>query len=284
MTERGFDPQSMRERLRGYVRVLGRRIKRAASPETNPPDIIGAMGEDVFAACKPYTMTSAERMFALWTATRYVVEARIPGDLVECGVYRGGSAMVMAHALRSIGSTDRTLWLYDTFEGMPEPGEFDMRAQSTAESTETRSRWASEQRDGHNAWCFAPLDEVHTNMQRTGYPTDRVRLVKGRVEDTIPDSAPERIAVLRLDTDWYASTRHELEHLYPLVSPGGVLILDDYGHWEGARRAVDELMANRPLLLNRIDYSGRLAVVPSVPDGPGAAEPPSAQPASTPIE
>jgi hypothetical protein len=89
-----------------------------------------------------------------------------------------------------------------------------------------------------------------------------MHFVKGKVEDTIPASTPDRIAILRLDTDWYASTRHELEHLYPLLAPGGVLIIDDYGHWEGCRQAVDEYFASRNLqvLLNRVDYTGRIAV------------------------
>jgi O-methyltransferase len=82
------------------------------------------------------------------------------------------------------------------------------------------------------------------------------------VEDTLPDQAPERIALLRLDTDWYASTKHELEQLYPRLAEGGVLIVDDYGHYEGARRAVDEYFraAGEPVLLNRIDFSGRLVI------------------------
>lgn len=103
-------------------------------------------------------------------------------------------------------------------------------------------------------------------MESTGYPPERIHLVPGRVEDTVPAQAPERIALLRLDTDWYASTKHELDHLYPRLSDGGVLIVDDYGHFEGARRAVDDYLAEQaePLLLNRIDYTGRIAVKPGL--------------------
>jgi O-methyltransferase len=84
----------------------------------------------------------------------------------------------------------------------------------------------------------------------------------GKVEDTFPKDTPDKIAILRLDTDWYESTRHELIHLYPKLSIGGVLIIDDYGHWEGARKAVDEYINDNTLriLLNRIDYTGRIAV------------------------
>jgi hypothetical protein len=117
------------------------------------------------------------------------------------------------------------------------------------------------QRDGHNEWCYSPLDEVKRNLARTGYPAERVVYVQGKVEDTIPGTLPERTALLRLDTDWYSSTRHELEHLYPGLVAGGVLVLDDYGTWQGARQATDEYFAARgPLLLNRIDSTGRIAV------------------------
>ena len=84
------------------------------------------------------------------------------------------------------------------------------------------------------------------------------------VEETIPDGAPEQIALCRLDTDWYESTIHEMEHLYPRMTPGGVLLIDDYGHFMGCKRAVDEYIEKnqRALLLNRIDFTGRLIVVP----------------------
>jgi O-methyltransferase len=99
-------------------------------------------------------------------------------------------------------------------------------------------------------------------MYSTGYDMGRIHFVKGKVEDTIPNGAPSRIAILRLDTDWYESTRHELENLYPRLSPRGVLIIDDYGHWAGCRQAVDEYIHSNKikLLLNRVDYTGRVAV------------------------
>jgi O-methyltransferase len=111
-------------------------------------------------------------------------------------------------------------------------------------------------------WAYSPLDEVKQNLRDTGYQEDQVVFVKGKVEDTIPRDAPERISLLRLDTDWYESTYHELVHLYPRISVGGVLIIDDYGHWAGARQAMDQYIAENhaKLLLHRIDYTGRIAV------------------------
>jgi O-methyltransferase len=213
---------------------------------------------ELHARCAAYTMTSVERMYALYEAVRHVSRAGVPGDFVECGTWRGGSSMLAALALNRLGDTERRLYLYDTFAGMPEPGELDVDV--TGESA--RPRWRSEQREDVNEWCYSSLDEVRRNLLSTGFPAERLNLVEGRVEETIPATAPDRIAVLRLDTDWYESTLHELEHLYPRLSPGGVLIVDDYGHWAGARAAVDRYFAAlpEPPLLNRIDDTGRIGV------------------------
>jgi hypothetical protein len=208
--------------------------------------------------CAPYTMTSVERMYALYEAVRYVSAAQIPGDVVECGVWRGGSSMLAALTLAQLGES-RQMWLYDTFEGMPPPGVHDVRytGEAAGESLDPAQRVAG----APNDWAWATLQDVRTNMTSAG--RDDAELVVGKVEDTIPARAPEAIALLRLDTDWYESTRHELEHLYPRLAHGGVLIIDDYGHWQGARRAVDEYFRDLPILLNRIDYTGRIAVKPS---------------------
>jgi hypothetical protein len=207
-------------------------------------------------SCADYTMTSVERMHALWTAVRYVAAKGVPGDYVECGVWRGGSSMLAALELQRAGLGDRRLFLYDTFEGMAEP--------TAEDGPVARHEWARHERADHNDWCYSPLDEVRANLLSTGLPEDRLELVKGKVEDTIPETVPARISILRLDTDWYASTRHELIHLFPLLEPGGVLIVDDYGHWEGARRAVDEYLAEQDiaLLLVRVDDTGRVGVKP----------------------
>lgn len=202
-------------------------------------------------------MTSPERMFALYEAVRYVSRAGIGGDVVECGVWRGGSSMLAALTCLELSDV-RTLWLYDTFAGMTEPGAEDVKwsGESAAAELAAEDRAAG----AWSTWAYATLDDVRANMAGTGYPPDRIRYVAGKVEDTIPAELPESIALLRLDTDWYESTRHELLHLWPLLAPGGVLIIDDYGHWQGARRAVDEFFADNPVLLHRIDYTGRMLV------------------------
>lgn len=206
---------------------------------------------EIIRKVKPFTMTSNERLFGLIEAVRYVLRSKIDGAFVECGVYKGGSVMAMALTLLREHVSDRELFLYDTFAGMTEPTEADVDFHGR------RSRSWTE-------WAIAPADDVRAAVRSTGYPESRTHFVKGRVEDTIPSQAPGRIALLRLDTDWYESTRHELIHLYPRLVPGGVLIVDDYGQYRGARKAVDEYFASQaaPVLLHRMDFSGRTCIKP----------------------
>lgn len=208
---------------------------------------------------KSYTMTSPERVYASLEAVRYVIRNQISGSIVECGVWRGGTMMAIAQVLRQAGSFDRDLYLFDTFEGMPIPSEYDVDFRGRSAGSMFRSRRRNN--DSSN-WCYASLPEVQSNLEHVGYDKRKIHYIVGRVEDTIPTEAPAEISVLRLDTDWYESTKHELIHLFPRLVKGGVLIIDDYGHWLGAKRAVDEYFDENqlPILLNRVDYTGRLAV------------------------
>ena len=221
-----------------------------------------ARAKEIIGEVRAYTMTSPERLFSLIGAARYIAAARIPGAIVECGVWRGGSMMAAAFALLDAGESGRELYLFDTFEGMSAPTAHDVAidGQSAAALLQAPRSTAAD-----SPWCYATLPDVQAALARTGYPVERIHYVQGRVEDTLPARAPRPIALLRLDTDWYESTRHELEHLYPLLSPGGVLIIDDYGHWGGCRKAVDEYFAARGIriLLNRVDYTGRIAIKPA---------------------
>src|SRR5262249_46295405 len=142
--------------------------------------------------------------------------------------------------------------------GMSKPTDVDVRYNGEA-AAEILQRSAKET---SLVWAYSPLDEVRQAMQKTGYDQGKVIFVKGMVEETLPSQAPDQIALLRLDTDWYESTYHELAHLYPRLSVGGVLIIDDYGHWQGAKRAVDQYINERNLkvLLHRIDHTGRICV------------------------
>jgi len=205
----------------------------------------------------PFTMTSLERRAGLLGAIDHVVRHRVPGAIVECGVWRGGSMMAAALALMARGDTSRELWLYDTYAGMSEP-----TAADASHRGESAAAQLARTKRGQGVWCEAGLDDVRANLLSIGYPQERIHFVEGKVEDTIPATLPGTTALLRLDTDWYESTRHELVHLYPLLSRHGVLVIDDYGHWQGARKAVDEFFASRaePAFLHRVDYTARLLV------------------------
>ena len=207
---------------------------------------------------RAYTMTSVERMYLLYKCAEYLAKARIPGDLLECGVWRGGSMMLLARTLLQSGDTSRTLHLFDTYEGHPEPDsthDVDLWGNRAAEE------WARQRKAGDPAgWARVSIEEVRKNMALTGYPMEKVRLVKGMVEWTAAGNAPQALALLRLDTDWYASSKVGLEVFWPRLAVGGVLIVDDYGHSQGQRKAVDEYFAGSAQLLHRIDYSCRAIV------------------------
>lgn len=222
------------------------------------PDPYGGY-QETFSKVKGHTKTSRARVAALCDAVRYIVAAEIPGSITECGVWRGGSMMACAIELLQSGDI-RPLYLYDTFYGMVDPTTRDVRYDGSSAS-EILAR--SVRTDEKSTWSIAELDVVKQNMISTGYPERKMHFVQGRVQDTIPGQVPESICILRLDTDWYESTKHGLEHLFPRISSGGVLIIDDYGHWQGVRDAVDEFLAlqGRALLLHRIDYAGRIAVI-----------------------
>ncbi len=240
--------------IRGAMRPLGLDLVRY---ERFPPDLSEA-DRAVVARIAGFTMTSMERQVSLVQACRYVVRRGLEGCFVECGVWRGGSSMAAALTFAQEGATDRELFLFDTFEGMTPPGAVDRTADGVPAQTHL-----DRDVDRQVVWCVAGLEDVRRNLASTGYPEDRIQLIRGPVEQTIPMHAPAGpIAVLRLDTDWYQSTRHELEHLFPRLVDGGVLIVDDYGHWSGARTAVDEYLATLPnrYYLHRIDYTGRLLV------------------------
>lgn len=213
---------------------------------------------EILSRIAPFTMTSVERQIALIEAIRYLVRRQVPGSVVECGVWRGGSVMAVLLALIDEGVIARDIYLYDTFTGMTPPTDVDKTSDGTLAKTHLERDVS---RTGY--WCVAQFEEVRNNVLSTGYPEHHIHFIKGPVEETLPAcSPPDDIALLRLDTDWYESTKHELTHLFPKVSHGGVVIIDDYGHWQGAKRAVDEFFQNSSEIyyLHRIDYTGRLLI------------------------
>ena len=243
--------------IRSLMRRSGLDLMRDREKHTVRPAYpadFSATNIEICDAVKPYTMTSPLRVNALIDAVRYITANNIAGAMVECGVWKGGSAMAMMLTLMKLGDESRDFYLYDTYTGMSTPSDADVSFQGD-KAHETFSEEGSD-------WCLSPLEEVKQNAFSTGYNKDKIYFIKGKVEDTIPETIPQSIAILRLDTDWYESTKHELIHLFPLLQSNGVLIIDDYGHWEGARKAVDEFISenNIRILLNRIDYTGRIGI------------------------
>jgi len=224
-----------------------------------PPLNYDDLSLQIYHSVKDYTMTNLERVNALVEAIKYIEANNIGGTMVECGIWKGGSAMAMALTLKMLGNEEREIYLYDTFSGMNAPTDEDVLYDGTfarKKYFETRIS------DDSSAWCSWPLENVRNNVFSTGYPKEKFHFIKGKVEDTIPQNVPESIALLRLDTDWYESTRHELKFLYPLLSVNGIIIIDDYGHWRGAKKAVDQYFSENKLkiLLNRVDYTARIGI------------------------
>jgi O-methyltransferase len=237
---------------------MGYKIVKTAHDIYRTDNIQDKEFQRLLALCRTFTMTGTERMYALYNAVRYIAQNNIPGDFAECGVWRGGSAMLMAHTLLAHGISDRKIYLYDTYEGMSAPSENDVDIKGASADQLLKDQDKQVQT---SVWCYADLADVTANMASTGYPMEHIILVKGMVEDTIPAQSPaSALALLRLDTDWYESTLHELEHLYPILNREGVLIIDDYGHWQGCKKAVDEYFTEKKIWFNRIDYTGIAAI------------------------
>ncbi len=205
-----------------------------------------------------FTMTSPERLVTLIRSVYYLEENGIEGDFVECGVWKGGSVMAMIKVLQSLNIEERDIWLFDTFEGMTEPKDMD----SKFDDTKAEILLKNDSSRKSTVWAVSSLKEVSANISSLGYPSEKIKLIKGPVEDTLLKNKTEKIALLRLDTDWYESTKIELETLFPKLVKGGVLIIDDYGHWKGCKQAVDEYFVKQgyPIFLNRIDYTGRIFI------------------------
>lgn len=207
--------------------------------------------EELSQAVAPYTMTGPERRSAMMHALLNIEEWMIEGDVVECGVWMGGN-IILARTL----CPGRICWLYDTFSGMTLPGPHDISSSGLSAVERYNERAGL-------PWAAASVGEVKDTLRKAHvYDDDYLRFVVGDVEETLKAESPDRIALLRLDTDWHASTKIELEVLYPRLSPGGVLIVDDYGHWHGAKRAVDEYFADSRPRMVYIDYTAVMMTKP----------------------
>ena len=198
--------------------------------------------------CKMRTMLSPEALYDLWWSVKYLCENDLRGDIVELGVWQGGALEIVAHALNEFKGNNRIVG-FDTFEGhpMPEAEEIDIWGNNMLD------KFHEVTNDGEK-WCFADYHSVENKLKSI---YTNVTLIKGVVNETVDMSDINEISILRLDMDWYEPTKIALNKLYGKIQKGGALIIDDYGHHSGAKKATDEYFKEKKLRINfrHINYS-----------------------------
>lgn len=235
MIERKTLVKEVAKAIRGYWRSL----KPAYSNSQSVPEFIRLIR--LFEKVRPYTLLSPVRLGALYKLCKNIDRQGVPGDIVECGTYNGGSAGVLGYASRYSGRS-RDLWLFDSFEGLPAPTEED----------------GAEAQDYQGA-CRGSVESVREILKALEIPGTRIHIVKGWFQETLPAARIEKIALLHVDADWYASVKLCLDEFYDRVEPGGFIVLDDYGYWEGCCKAFDEFVSDRELNVDlvRVDNTAR---------------------------
>lgn len=217
------------------------------------------MSSPIVDLCSRFSLLSKERLIYNIQAIDYICNKNIQGDIVEIGVWKGGSMLAMLLALEKNNRLDKTIRLYDTFEGMTPCTDADKDHKGTAakDLIQQDPFWS----------CISSLEEVKRNIsQNSNYPSNLIKYHKGDICKT--EFIPDAISVLRLDTDWYESTKFELDHFYDKVSSGGIIIIDDYGWWNGCKKAVDEFLDSRnanqdkKINIQSIDTEGIFIVKP----------------------
>ena len=203
------------------------------------------------------TMGGKDNLAATILAVRYVCQNKIKGDFVECGVWRGGHGIAAALTFDLYQSKNKII-CFDTFLGMTKPTDKDFRIYNNEKAI---TKFNSSSRENHNTWCYASFEEVENNFLRANVSKANFQLIKGDVAETLPKFEVDAISFLRLDSDWYESTKVELKYLWPLLAVNGVLVVDDYGHWQGSKKAVDEFFQSSPtILFHAIDYKSRSGI------------------------
>lgn len=216
-----------------------------------------------FIVSEGWTMVGPERLYSVILSLRHVVQQAVPGDFVECGVWRGGVSIMIGLWLKENNVLDRKIYMYDTFDGMTEPTEVDVRTRDKKPFLEIARDHEAEGRGDSGIVARAGLDHVKQNFRKAGVGSAALHFIEGDVLASldVASNLPVEIALLRLDTDWYESTRKELEVLYPRLQRNGVLLLDDYGYYDGCRQAVDEYFEQVPRpLLHLDDEYGRSGI------------------------
>jgi hypothetical protein len=206
------------------------------------------------------SMCSTNNLYTTAIAAKYIAQNNIVGDFVEWGVFRGGNAIIAAKIFKMYKSENK-VYLFDTFTGMSEPGKYDVK---TSTKSPAQNKYSASKKEGYNNWAYASIEEVKENFKKLNLFDSNVIFIKGKVEDTLvqANQLPNAISFLRLDTDWYESTKIELDILYEKLIPGGILVIDDYANWNGVRKAVDEFFKELvpPIFFTLIDKGARIGV------------------------
>jgi hypothetical protein len=234
---------SLKSILNRFLRKRGYELSRISN---SLPIELSEEDKKNIVKCKPFTMIGYSRMFCNVLAMKYIEANNIEGDVVETGIWRGGSLGLLALTSQYESKSRRIFWGFDTFQGMPVPGQQD------EEFAHRKFQMLSDS-NGYSDWCKSTKVEVLENLRNMCNSLNTFNLIEGKVEETLTriESELGAISLLRIDTDWYSSTKVALEVLYPRVTKGGVVIIDDYEAWEGAKKATDEFFHGkfRPLLL-----------------------------------
>ncbi len=216
--------------------------------------------KDLINLVSNYSMTPQIRIFNLLQSLRHLKHKNIEGDYVECGVWKGGNLILFKKFLENENQKEKkSIYAFDTFEGMTEPDKNDYDLSNHLDAIDLMK---SDKNKSSNIWGVCSIENVKKNLSKNLKNLNGINLIKGPVEKTltIKENIPDCISLLRLDTDWYSSTKKELEVLYEKVTPGGIIIIDDYGHWGGAKKAVDEFFKDKYVWMHYVDYACRLII------------------------
>ena len=262
--------------IKSFFNFFGYSIKlknpRFEYPQKFFPIEVNEFQREIIKSCEQYSITGRIRMSNLLQLIYFVIKNEIDGDIVECGVWKGGN-LILAQKCLDILKAEKKIYGFDTFEGMNKPLDIDVQIVQLKSKNAMKSQFeyrrasvwmenvTKTKNDGRNIWAYCDLDTVKKNIS-SKVPNNNIKLIKGKVEETllVNQNLPQKISILRLDTDFYESTKIELEILYPRLVNEGFLIIDDYGHWQGAKKAVDEYFKDNPPFLHVVDETCRLIV------------------------
>ena len=242
------------KKIRNFFRIIKKLfIKKEDFWKNNIPEI-DEENKNLIEFINEYSMTPLIRRWTLIKSLHYINKKKVIGDIVECGIWRGGN-LFLAKKIQDkyYKEIKRKLYGFDTFEGMSEPSNHDgIRINKIYQNF----------KNNNEPWAKASLDDVKNFSKKLFSDIDEFNFVKGKVEDTLKDkkNLPDKISLLRLDTDLYESTKIELNILYPLLVEKGILIIDDYGDFPGCRQAVDEYFSDKNVLMISVDKSCRVIV------------------------